>query len=350
MPGQNIPRDGNESLALADAALARPNFDVAALRSLVAGVDLGSFAKAADRVARSSSAVSAQIRKLEEQAGTPLFVKAGRGLALTDAGDAMLRYARRMIELNDEAAAAVRGTNLDGWVRVGLQEDFGEAILPDVLGRFARAHPKVRIEARVARNADLLDRLDANQLDLALVWGDPASAALVARTGIDSEAIAQVPMQWVGAAGAGGFGMPGGAAEEGAEGGALETGGRAIRAPGEPLPLVVFDRPCRFFGAATGALDRAGMPWRVAFTTPSLAGLWAAAAAGLGLTVRSHYGLPASVRVLDAASCGLPTLPSLPLILLRRTSSATPTVDRLARIVKQAVRDATEGAGVVLAA
>ncbi|WP_258025843.1 LysR family transcriptional regulator, partial [Burkholderia sp. COPS] len=211
MPGQDIPR-GGESLALADAALARPNFDVAALRSLVAGVDLGSFAKAADRVARSSSAVSAQIRKLEEQAGTPLFVKSGRGLALTDAGDAMLRYARRMIELNDEAAAAVRGVNLDGWVRVGLQEDFGEAILPDVLGRFARAHPKVRIEARVARNADLLDRLDANQLDLALVWGDPVSAALLSRPGIDSDVIAQVPMQWVGAAGAGGFGRRGGGA------------------------------------------------------------------------------------------------------------------------------------------
>ncbi|MBJ9751512.1 LysR substrate-binding domain-containing protein [Burkholderia cepacia] len=348
MPGQDIPRGGGESLALADAALARPNFDVAALRSLVAGVDLGSFAKAADRVARSSSAVSAQIRKLEEQAGTPLFVKSGRGLALTDAGDAMLRYARRMIELNDEAAAAVRGVNLDGWVRVGLQEDFGEAILPDVLGRFARAHPKVRIEARVARNADLLDRLDANQLDLALVWGDPVSAALLSRPGIDSEVIAQVPMQWVGAAG--GFGVPGGA-DEGAEVGAAaahaSAGGRAA---GEALPLVVFDRPCRFFGAATDALDRAGVPWRVAFTTPSLAGLWAAAAAGLGLTVRSHYGLPASVRVLDAASLGLPALPSLPLILLRRTSSATPTVDRLAWIVTQAVRDATEGAVAALAA
>ncbi|WP_321939947.1 LysR substrate-binding domain-containing protein [Burkholderia cepacia] len=348
MPGQDIPRGGGESLALADAALARPNFDVAALRSLVAGVDLGSFAKAADRVARSSSAVSAQIRKLEEQAGTPLFVKSGRGLALTDAGDAMLRYARRMIELNDEAAAAVRGVNLDGWVRVGLQEDFGEAILPDVLGRFARAHPKVRIEARVARNADLLDRLDANQLDLALVWGDPVSAALLSRPGIDSEVIAQVPMQWVGAAG--GFGVPGGT-DEGAEVGAAaahaSAGGRAA---GEALPLVVFDRPCRFFGAATDALDRAGVPWRVAFTTPSLAGLWAAAAAGLGLTVRSHYGLPASVRVLDAASLGLPALPSLPLILLRRTSSVTPTVDRLAWIVTQAVRDATEGAVAALAA
>ncbi|KWZ36298.1 LysR substrate-binding domain-containing protein [Burkholderia anthina] len=347
MAEQDTSRDGGEAVAGADAALARPNFDVAALRSLVAGVDLGSFAKAADRVARSSSAVSAQIRKLEEQAGTPLFVKAGRGLALTDAGDAMLRYARRMIELNDEAAAAVRGVNLDGWVRVGLQEDFGEAILPDVLGRFARAHPKVKIEARVARNADLLDRLDANQLDLALVWGDPASAALVSRAGIDSEAIAHVPMQWIGAAAGGGLGVPDGGGDAGARGGASggdETRDRAVRAAGEPLPLVVFDWPCRFFGAATDALDRAGVPWRVAFTTPSLAGLWAAAAAGLGLTVRSHYGLPASVRGLDAASCGLPALPSLPLILLRRTSSATPTVDRLARIVTQAVRGATQEA------
>nr|WP_033354927.1 LysR substrate-binding domain-containing protein [Burkholderia ubonensis] len=318
---------------VARSAATQPNFDVAALRSLVAGMDLGSFAKAADRVARSSSAVSAQIRKLEEQAGTPLFVKSGRGLALTDAGDAMLRYARRMIELNDEAAAAVRGVSLDGWVRIGLQEDFGEAILPGVLGRFARAHPKVRIEARVAHNAALLERLDAKQLDLALVWGDPASAAFVARTGIDSEEIARVPMRWIGAAGSGAAGS--GAAGDG------DAGEPSVRLRDEPLPLVVFDRPCRFFGAATDALDRAGVPWRVAFTTPSLAGLWAAASAGLGLTVRSHYGLPASVRLLDAAPLGLPELPSVPLMLLRRASSATPTVDRLARIMTQAVSGAT---------
>ncbi|WP_415867991.1 LysR substrate-binding domain-containing protein [Burkholderia ubonensis] len=318
---------------VARSAATQPNFDIAALRSLVAGMDLGSFAKAADRVARSSSAVSAQIRKLEEQAGTPLFVKSGRGLALTDAGDAMLRYARRMIELNDEAAAAVRGVSLDGWVRIGLQEDFGEAILPGVLGRFARAHPKVRIEARVAHNAELLERLDANQLDLALVWGDPASAAFVARTGIDSEEIARVPMRWIGAAGVGAAGS--GAAGDG------DAGEPSVRLRDEPLPLVVFDRPCRFFGAATDALDRAGVPWRVAFTTPSLAGLWAAASAGLGLTVRSHYGLPASVRLLDAAPLGLPELPSVPLMLLRRASSATPTVDRLARIMTQAVSGAS---------
>ncbi len=180
--------------------MSQTNFDIAALRSLVAGMDLGSFAKAADRVARSSSAVSAQIRKLEAQAGTPLFRKAGRGLELTDAGASMLSYARRLIELNDEAAAAVRGVNLDGWVRIGLPEDFGEAVLPDVLGRFARAHPKVRIEARVARNAELLERLDTDQLDLALVWGDAGAVDLDARAGLAGEVIDRAPMRWIGAA------------------------------------------------------------------------------------------------------------------------------------------------------
>ena len=120
--------------------MSQTNFDVAALRSFVTGMDLGSFAKAADRVGRSTSAVSAQIRKLEEQVGAPLFRKAGRGLGPTDAGEVMLRYARRLVELNDEAIAAARGTDLEGWVRLGLQEDFGESLLPG--GRSAIPSPR----------------------------------------------------------------------------------------------------------------------------------------------------------------------------------------------------------------
>ena len=147
------------------------NFDIAFLRSYVAGIDLGSFARAADKVGRSTSAVSAQLKKLEEQAGMPLFRKDGRGLALTPAGEVLLGYARRLLELNDEAAVALRGAELEGWIRLGLQEDFGEALLPDVLGRFARAHPKVRIEAHVARNTALMEGLAMGQLDLALLWG-----------------------------------------------------------------------------------------------------------------------------------------------------------------------------------
>ncbi|RUX14360.1 LysR family transcriptional regulator, partial [Mesorhizobium sp. M2A.F.Ca.ET.042.01.1.1] len=99
----------------------RVTFDLDVLRTFVTGMELGSFAKAAERLGRSTSAVSAQLKKLEEQADTPIFRKAGRGLALTEAGETMLGYARRLIELNDEAAAAIRDVELEGWVRLGLQ-------------------------------------------------------------------------------------------------------------------------------------------------------------------------------------------------------------------------------------
>jgi hypothetical protein len=145
-------------------------FDLDVLRSFATGMALGSYARAADKLGRSTSAVSAQLKKLESQAGTVLFRKAGRGLELTDAGETLLAYAHRMLELNEEANAAMRGVDLQGWVRLGLQEDFGETLLPAVLGRFARAHPKVRIEACVARSGELRERLELGKLDLALAW------------------------------------------------------------------------------------------------------------------------------------------------------------------------------------
>ncbi|WP_206956416.1 LysR substrate-binding domain-containing protein [Trinickia acidisoli] len=299
------------------------NFDVAALRSFVTGMDLGSFAKAADRVGRSTSAVSAQIRKLEEQVGAPLFRKAGRGLGLTDAGEIMLRYARRLVEINDEAVVAARGTNLEGWVRLGLQEDFGESLLPGVLGRFARAHPKVRIEARVARNADLMERLDAGELDLALVWDDLNLSMQARRASGANVEVAKPALHWIGSE-------------------ALEW----TPDSGEPLPLVLFDGACMLCSLATDALDRAGVAWRVALTSPSLAGLWAAAAAGLGMTVRTPYGLPSTVHTLDPNAFGLPKLPSLGLSLVRASSAATPPVEQLATIVVEAVRGYASAGGV----
>ena len=301
--------------------MSRTNLDVAALRSLLAGMELGSFARAADRVGRSTSAISAQIRKLEEQAGTPLFRKAGRGLALTAAGEAMLGYARRLVDLNDEAVTAVRGVDPSGGIRLGLQEEFGEGLLPEVLGRFARAHPKIRIEAVVSRNADLLARIDAGRCDLALVWADmqPAMAAEIDGYVLGPrhvERLDAVPMCWVASA--------------------TE---RWEPADGDPLPLVAFDRPCQFHAAATAALDRAGRPWRVTFSSPNLGGLWAAAAAGLGLTVRSRYGLPAGVRALSPEASGLPALPSMSLAMVRAAATMPPEVERVADILRTALGD-----------
>jgi DNA-binding transcriptional LysR family regulator len=289
----------------------RVTFDLDALRTFAAGVDLGSFAKAADRLGRSTSAVSAQLKKLEEQAGTPIFRKSGRGLALTLAGETMLAYARRLIELNDEAAAAVRGVEIEGWARLGLQEDFGETLLPAVLGRFARAHPKVRIEARIARNAELIERVTSGRLDLALAWSDGAASS-------QSDRVAEIAMRWIGAANSNGAWRPG---------------------SGEPLPLAALEAPCLFRTAAAKALDDAGISWRVAFESPSLAGLWAATAAGLGVALRTEIGLPAGVRALVAGETGLPLVPTLGLALLRAEVSPEQAVARLAEIILQELRE-----------
>lgn len=285
-------------------------FDLDVLRSFVAGVDLGSFGRAADRLGRSTSAVSAQLKKLEEQAGVPLLRKEGRGLALTEAGETMLAYARRLLALNDQASRAVRGAELEGRVRLGLQEDFGETLLPQVLGQFARAHPKVRIEARVARNADLLERIALAQLDLALAWDHDARLP-------HAERLLELPMCWIGPA----------------------APAASVFTDDGDVPLVAFEAPCLFRDCATEALDRANLSWRAAFTSPSLAGLWAAATAGLGVAVRTPLGLPATVRTLAPGEQGLPALPSISLSLYQAQAQPDPVAAALGDIVRQCIHD-----------
>ncbi|WP_233840015.1 LysR substrate-binding domain-containing protein [Dyella sp. 2HG41-7] len=288
--------------------MGRITFDLDVMRSFVTGVELGSFAKAADRLGRSTSAVSAQLKKLEEQAGTPLLRKAGRGMALTEAGEVMLGYARRLLELNDEAVSAVGGVQLEGRVRLGMQEDFGENVLPEVLGRFKRAHPKLRVEVHIARNASLMQSLQSGRLDLALAWDTEPQAP-------HRQHIRTLPMQWI----------------------AAEIDETPFEA-GEPIPLVVLDAPCLMRTAAIDALDRAGLAWRIAFTSASLAGTWAAVKAGLGISVRTPLGLPAELRALEAKQAHLPGLPKLGLALYRGEAESSPAVTRLAELIVQSIK------------
>ena len=314
-------------------------FDLDVLRSFVAGVDLGNFGRAADRLGRSTSAISAQMKKLEEQAGVPLLRKAGRGLALTEAGETMLAYGRRLLELNDQAARAVQGGELSGRVRLGMQEDFGEMVLPQVLGQFARAHPKVRIEARVARNAELLERLAVGQLDLVLAWDHDARVP-------HAERLLDLPMRWIGpaqpthAASRHGADIGTGTGSGSGTGDGNGNGNGNGNGDGDgDVPLVAFEAPCLFRTCATDALDRAGLHWLPAFTSPSLAGLWAAVSAGLGLAVRTPLGLPASVRALAPGEQGLPALPSIALSLYRAQAQPDSVTAALGDIVRRCIQE-----------
>jgi DNA-binding transcriptional LysR family regulator len=291
----------------------RVNLDLDVLRSFATGIELGSYAKAADRLGRSTSAVSAQLKKLEDQAGTPLLRKSGRGMVLTEAGEVMLGYARRLLELNDEAVSAVRGVQLEGRVRLGLQEDFGESMLPEVLGRFKRAHPRLRVEVQLARNTALMQSLQGDRLDLALAWETEQATP-------HAEHLCMLPMCWIAGS---------------------DTQMAMLHESDEPLPLVVLDAPCMMRTAATQALDRAGVPWRIAFISPSLAGTWAAVKAGFGISVRTPLGLPADLRVLDAQEAKLPALPQLGLALYRSEAEPEPAVARLAELITQKLREST---------
>lgn len=284
------------------------DLDMDVLRSFLVGIDLGSFAKAASRLGRSPSAISLQLRKLEDQVGQQLVQKHGRGLVLTEAGEMMLGYARRLLDLNDAAVSALGSPALTGSVRIGLPQDFAETWLPETLGRFAHLHPGVRIDAHVDRNAILRPCLEAGELDLALLWDED-------RVERDGTVIGTLPMAWIGPR----HGI--------------------VHSADRPLPLILFGSPCIFRHAALEALDAACIPWRISFSSPGLAGLWAAVSAGLGLTVRTPHGLPVSLEALDPLNAGLPPLPCLSLRLLTAPAVKNPAVERLASLLREVLTD-----------
>ncbi|QNQ09814.1 LysR substrate-binding domain-containing protein [Sphingomonas alpina] len=251
-----------------------PNLDMDVLRTLVLAEQLGGFVHAAGRIGRSQSAVSQQIRKIEEQVGQTLFRKQGRGLVATAAGETLLVYARRILELNDEALVAINGLAAGGTVRLGLPGDFADTWLPAVLGRFNRALPTVRLEAVVDRNRVLIDRLDRGELDLVLAINQAHRP--------DAMVMERLPAIWIG-----------------------PEPGRLAWNAGDPLPLVLSDPPCFFRQRALAVLEEAGIPWRVVLTSPGVQGIWAAVEAGLGVTLRIAIGLPPALRRLGAAD-GVP--------------------------------------------
>ncbi|VWB89204.1 LysR substrate-binding domain-containing protein [Burkholderia lata] len=280
------------------------SLDIEVLRSFATGVELGSFAQAAERLNRSASAVSAQLKKLEEQAGQPLLYKTGRNLALTPAGEVLLGYARRLLDLNDEAVHAMRGDRLEGQVRFGMPEDFGETLLPAILARFAQTYPKVHVEIKVSRSQQLLNSLGEGKLDVALAWDN-------GQTWLHGQMVGTLPLCWI------------------------DSDASPNRwSGGSPVPLATLESPCLMREQACMALDHAGLAWRQAFTSSSLGGIWAAVTAGLGVTIRTPVDIPRHLTVRH----DLPPLPEIQLMLYQATAKPHDSTQRLMDIVGHTIR------------
>jgi DNA-binding transcriptional LysR family regulator len=275
--------------------------DMDTLRAFVALADLGGLAQAGRRIGRTEAAISQQLKRLEERAGQELVTRQGRRLRLTDAGERLLGYARRILALNDEALAAVQGTDLSGQVRFGTSQDFGEAWLPPVLAQFRRAYPSICLEVRVDGGTRSVQAVEAGELDFALALGLGERGRC--RT------IGRLPLVWI-------------AHED------FEWDRRA------PLPLAVFTAPCRFRNRGVAALDAIGIPWSIALTSPGLHGVWTAVKAGLGVTIRTPQGLLPGLQIVNG-KFGLPDLGDVDVSLYFRDSTCSPAVESLAQMLTE---------------
>ncbi|MGY8680388.1 LysR substrate-binding domain-containing protein [Bradyrhizobium sp. UFLA05-153] len=242
--------------------------DLELLRSFVSVVDAGGFTRASERVHRTQSTVSQQIKRLEEDVGQVLLHRDGKDVRPTEAGERLLSYARRLLSLAEEARDVLSQPGSEGAIRLGIPEDFAAYRLAKLLGTFSRSHPGLRLDVRADQSRNLSRDLERGELDL----------ALFKREAGEKGAIAVWPerVHWV------------------------TSKSHPVQAHVSSVPLIGFPLGCLYRAGAIHALESAGRPWHMAYTSSSLAGIQAAVAAGMGLSILSEMAIQSDHRVLTA--------------------------------------------------
>lgn len=275
-------------------------FDTVLLRSFVTVAQESSFTRAATRLNLTQSAVSAHLRRLEEQAGAPLVVRTTRSLTLTPDGEVLLGYARAILTLNRDARARLNRSADAGLVRIGLSDDFAQPRVMRRLHAFGLRHPGLALHLSVGIPGVLLQAMDRGELDFVIagrchddrpgrvLWRDPLAWAAAPWMTID----------------------------------------RAL-----PLRLVVFPEPCPYRDAALAALAHAGLDYRIAVVCPSSGGVHAAVQAGLGISPMPKSRIDGSLTIVQD-SLGLPALPAVEFALFG-TASPAELVDELGEAVQR---------------
>lgn len=263
------------------------------LRAFVLIAEGGSVTRAAERVGRTQSAVSMQMRRLEEVLGQSLLIRHGRGLAPTPHGAWLLERAKRLLAMHDEIITNFRAPEMTGRVHLGSPDDYALLWLPNILARFAETHPSVEVEVTCAPSNEVLQRLMQGELDLTLFSAGNEQPGMP-----PGELLWQGPLRWIAS---------------------------ANHAPHlrRPLPLAIACDDCVWGEAASQALDEAGIAWRTAYTSRSQVGTHAVVLAGLAVSVDLATTLNPGLRVLSEED-GMPPLPEFGIALMRRARGPVP--------------------------
>lgn len=256
-------------------------FNLDLLRAFVAVVDSRSFTAAALQLHSTQSTVSQKILRLEEAAGQSLLERARHDVRPTDAGEKLLGYARRMLHLHDEAAAAMTGSALTAVFRLGLAEDFAARLVTPTLAAFLRAHPKMKLEVTSGLSRELQKGFETGEFDLVMIKQKRGETLGTMHW--------PEPLSW------------------------LESADYPV-SDVDPLPLVAFPPNGLYRSDMMEALDRIGRPWHVVFTSSSLASVQSAIAEGLGVSL-----LPARVALpshrIVSKEAGLPFVEPIEIVI-----------------------------------
>jgi DNA-binding transcriptional LysR family regulator len=282
--------------------------DVDQLRAFIAIAETGSFTKAAEVVNKTQSAVSMQMKRLEERLDRPIFSRDGRASKLTEDGQRLLDYARRIVKLNIETIAAFSDAELSGRVRLGVPDDYADRYLPEIMARFSRAYPGVELTVICEPSVDLLERIDASEIDLAIVTNCETKRA--------AETFRRERLLWV-------------------------TSNRHSTHSEQPLPLALGRPSCSWRRIAVERLETTGRPHRVLYSSSNAGAVAAAVLAGLAVSVLPESGLRPGMRVLTAAE-GFPELPSCRIGLVRNAHESSALADALAEHIISSLDNLSE--------
>jgi DNA-binding transcriptional LysR family regulator len=279
------------------------NLDVDLLKTFLAIADMGNFTRAAEEVHKTQSAVSMQMKRLEEIIGRPLFTRDGRHSRFTADGERLIEYARRIVKLNDEAVSAFTKPELTGTLRFGTPDDYADRFLPEILARFSRTHPLVTVDVECVTSADLFERTRRGEIDLALVTVGCEIAP--------DEIVRREPLVWV-------------------------TSTRHSVHLLDVLPIALSHAGCEWRKTVLRALEKEGRKFRIAYSSPNSNAVNAAVLSGLAVGAVPELCARPGMRILSEAD-GFANLGSFEIGIVRKPGRSNSATEALVRHISDSL-------------